>query len=201
MDLDNILYIVIAIVLAIVNGVAQKKKKNAERQKAAPMPANSYDPFNEVDEEPEQQTEYKSIKIEDVLMELNKKINFEEEYVPKTTLAYKPVEEIIDRPYSSIDQVETSPITPVDTPENAIFKPVDTYISAEDGSEEIADYTFDFEEDSIASTAITDALSADDEQEASLEKRSEILKNFNPKLAVVYSEIITPKYITVRNNY
>lgn len=200
MDLDNILYIVIAIVLAIINGVAQKKKKEAQRLKGTPKPASSFDPFNEVEEEPVQQVEYQPIKIEDVLKELNKKLSFEEEYTPKTTLAYKPVEEIIDRPYSSIDQVESSPITPIDAPENAIFKPVDTYVSAEDGSEQIADYTFDFEEDSIASTAITDALSADDEQEASLEKRSEILKNFNPKLAVVYSEIITPKYITVRNN-
>jgi hypothetical protein len=200
MDLDNILYIVIAIVLASINGVAQKKKKNAQHQKAAPKPASSFDPFNEVDEEPVQQEDYQPIQIEDVLKELNKKFNIEEEYIPKTTLTYKPVEEIIDKPFSSIDLAESKSFAPIDTPENAIFKPVDTYVSAEDGSEEIADYTFDFEKDSIASTAITDALSADEEQEASLEKRSEILKDFNPKLAVVYSEIITPKYVTVRNN-
>lgn len=201
MDLDNILYIVIAIVLAIINGVAQKKKKESQRLKGVPKPASSYDPFNEVQEEHEMpEEEVKAIKIEDILKELNKKLNIEEELTPKTTLTYKPVEDTIDKPFSSIDQVESSPAAPIDTPENAIFKPVDTYASTEDVSEEIADYTFDFEKDSIASTAITDALSADDEQEASLEKRSEIVKGFNPKLAVVYSEIITPKYVTVRNN-
>lgn len=201
MDLDNILYIVIAIVLAIINGVAQKKKKESQRLKGVPKPASSYDPFNEVQEEHEMpEEEVKAIKIEDILNELNKKLNIEEELTPKTTLTYKPVEDTIDKPFSSIDQVESSPAAPIDTPENAIFKPVDTYASTEDVSEEIADYTFDFEKDSIASTAITDALSADDEQEASLEKRSEIVKGFNPKLAVVYSEIITPKYVTVRNN-
>jgi hypothetical protein len=60
---------------------------------------------------------------------------------------------------------------------------------------------FDFEKDSIASTAITDAPS-EAQQEAELElSQSELKREFDIKKAIIYSEIIKPKYFSLHSNF
>jgi hypothetical protein len=193
MDLDNIAYIVIAIVLAIINAIAQKKKKDAQ---AARRVAPKHDPFAE--EEAIDQRPASTIRLDDVIKEFNSQLHFEE-----TVYHTKPDAEedynVLDNPVSTYDKPYEDKHEAIDTPGAAHFVPVDTYQSIDFTNLETGldqSMAFDFEENVIESTAIGDAPTLEEEEtEATEVRKNSLLNNFDPKLAVVYAEIINPKYI------
>ncbi len=195
MDIDNILYIIIAIVLAIVNGVVQKKKKEAQAQKAPT--AKSFDPFAE----------------EELLEEQLPFLFGSQKQQPEPILGNEPVtyyskqddryesEEYLDSPESQFDKPEAAHFESLDVPETAEFKSVDTYQPLVFTPNAEGESAFAFDDDVISKSAIT---GVDEEDEVSAEATGNLLtqkhKKFNLKEAIIYSEIINPKYFTPRNN-
>jgi hypothetical protein len=193
MDLDNIAYIVIAIVLAIINAIAQKKKKVAQ---AARSVAPKHDPFD--DEELIDEKQVSTIRLDDVIKEFNSQLHFEQ------TVYHAKIDEeedydTLDKPVSSYDKPYEEKKEPIDIPEAAHFVPVDSYQSIDFTNLETGldqSTAFEFDENIIESTAIGDAPTLEEEESDAVETRkNSLLNNFNPKLAVVYAEIINPKYI------
>lgn len=189
MDLDSIIYIVIAIVLAIINAIAQKKKKAAQQQATPKAPA--VDIFSELgDEELVEEDPKEPIKsFQDILREMANESFTEED----KQIANQPV--IIEQPLDFIEQqpVESEidiPVSPIDSPV-VVYKPIDIPEGAIDS---IGEYDYNSVENSIASSAISDALTEEEEMEKIQREQNLIVKNFNPKDAIIYSEIIKPKY-------
>jgi hypothetical protein len=193
MDLDNIAYIVIAIVLAIINAIAQKKKKDAQ---AARKVTPRYDPFTQ--EEEIDARKVSPIRLDDVIKEFNTQLNFEQA-VYNTSDHDEEDFDVLDKPISSIDKPYAERYEPLDVPETAQFTPIDTYQSIDFTNLETGldqSTAFDFEENVIESSAIGDAPTLEEVESDAVESRkNSLLNNFDPKLAVVYAEIINPKYI------
>jgi hypothetical protein len=185
MELDSIIYIVIAIALAIINAIAQKKKK--AQQKNSPVHstvdyADEFDSVEEVDLDIEEQIEnlgdMLKVKPLEVLFGGTEHVN-EYESVPETVAESKlvaapePVRELTD---FELKMQET----------------------AQRMMGDIGDHSIpEFDEDSIASSAITNALTLEEEEIAFNESRSDLLKDFDPRKAIVYAEIIKPKYFSI----
>jgi len=195
MDIDNILYIIIAIVLAIVNGVVQKRKKEAQAQKAPT--AKSFDPFAE-EESLEEQLPFLfgSQKQQPEPILENEPVT----YYSKQDDRYES-EEYLDSPESQFDKPEAAHFESLDVPETAEFKSVDTYQPLVFTPNAEGESAFAFDEDVISKSAIT---GVDDEEEVPAEIAEISLTKkhikFNLKEAIIYSEIINPKYFTPRNN-
>lgn len=193
MELDNLIYIIIAIVLAIVNAVAQKKKKAAGQRPISPQPTHTHynEPADYAEEEPFQEAK------------------------PVTEVSANPFELLFGQPefnkvFTQVEEVEEPEI--VDELEEAI--PVEgvptTQLSdyehkLQEKAKEFMDFkhdstNFDFEKDSIANSAIGDALTEEEEAQALIDNRNEILSEFSAAKAVVYSEILKPKYFSAGVN-
>lgn len=183
MELDNIIYIIIAIVLAIVNAVAQKKKKAAKEN----APKNIF----EINDEPEEQLEPDTSKLSG---------NFFDEIIDQN-----PIEALFGK--ESFEQEDVLD----DVTDEGISALEEQSIANEqkrrmnEKAQELMSFkheqnTFDFDEDSIASSAIGNALSEEEELEAQFESQSLILREFDAKKAILYSEIIKPKYFSLGVN-
>lgn len=181
MDSDSIIYIVIAIILAIVNAVAQKKKK--ARQNSAikgPVPtreqyhsdegAVSFDRIEEEDDSPS----YDPISLlfgqEGVTASLRAdKFQVEDEIEKKAEVQLSDFQKkMSDRAQMHIKE-----------------RPVSNISIAE------------FEEDNIASSEIGNVQTLEEEELAISQSQNYFVKDFDAKRAIVYSEIIRPKYFTV----
>ncbi len=180
MDLDSIIYIVIAIILAVVNGVAQKKKK--AQQKPTPQ-SPSVDLQFESDEESEPQTilETKGQQSHDPFS-----ILFGSEGQPTTF----NTDELADE--ELLTEQELEPEVLLTDFEQRMHE------RAQEMMEVNVEHRIDeFDEDSIASSAIGDAPTQEEEDLAFFENQSTLVKEFDAKKAIVYAEIIKPKYFSV----
>lgn len=187
MELDNLIYIIIAIVLAIVNAVAQKKKKAAGQHPTSSQPTSHY--------------ETESVDFDEVEpLQASKPIT----EVPTNPFELLFGQQEYNKVFTQVDEVEEPEIISEvqDTlPEEG--KPTtqltDWEQKLQEKAKELIDFkhdlkTFDFEEDSIASSAIGDALTLEEEAQAIIDNRLEIMDDFSAVKAVVYSEILKPIY-------
>jgi hypothetical protein len=187
MEFDSIIYIVIAIGLAIINAVAQKKKKTAAGQQK-PSGDTLKNLFDPIEEEPD-----------DVATVINERVSTDpfqvlfgnEEYEAKVFDEVEPEPEFIDEEKAAV--IDSEPVLSdyekrmqVRAKEFVDFKHEETQ--------------FDFEKDSIANSAIGDALTLEEEEAAQREGKTDFIKEFDPGKAIVYSEIIKPKYFSVGVN-
>ncbi|MDD2195596.1 MAG: hypothetical protein PHE03_01990 [Bacteroidales bacterium] len=180
MELDSIIFIVIAIVLAIVNAVAQKKKKDQQKQTAHKVVRNpehyvpdeegltvahlenegnehNYDPFGLTHRHEGVPTSFKADEFENDEDEL-------QEEVKLTAFQLKMQER--------------------------------AQASMQGGAGERHKVN-EFDDDSIASTEIGNAKTQEEEELAFGESRNYFVKEFDAKKAIVYSEIIRPKYFSI----
>ena len=189
MEFDSLIYIIIAVVLAIVNAVAQKKKKE-QAVGAAPKPANFDEQFQHSDEE------------------------YEEQYHDEERVAANPLEilfgqlendrvKMVEVASDEVEVKEPSRVEPAPEPEPQFN---DFHTKMQEKAQEFIDFKheknfFDFEEDSIASTAIGDVLTEEEEEaQAEIERKNDILMDFTAAKAIVFSEIIKPKYFATGVN-
>ena len=183
MDFDSIVYIIIAIAIAAINGFLQKKKK-AEGK--APIKVS------------QPQQDASDINIEAHTQPYN--MNTEEEENPLEILFGKSEHRASEReqtmPTAEINEPAKEDLAEDEaenTAKSARAKPPKK--STENDNEFLHEVnTFDFEEDGIAKSAIGNALTEEEEEQALLERTSDFEKNFNAKEAILYSEIINPKY-------
>ncbi len=188
MDFDNILYILIAVVLGIVNAVASKKKKANEAAKS-PKPASN------------PQDHYEDGYSEEEFPEV-------EQYAPKAS----PLEILFGNQVEPEPEVETSPLgepidsieydkEPVKEPEMTSFQQ-----KMQERAKDFVDFkhevnSFDFEEDGIAKSGIGNALTEEEEEELMVQQEHDSLAyRFDVTDAIVYSEIINPKYFKIGVN-
>lgn len=189
MEFDSLIYIIIAVVLAIVNAVAQKKKKGSAVG-SAPKPANFDEQFQHSDEE------------------------YEEQYHDEERVAANPLEilfgqlendrvKMVEIASDEVEVKEPSRVEPAPEPEPQFN---DFHTKMQEKAQEFIDFKheknfFDFEEDSIASTAIGDILTEEEEEaQAEIERKNDILMDFTAAKAIVFSEIIKPKYFATGVN-
>jgi len=184
MELDSIIYIIIAIGLAIVNAVAQKKKKAAREQTAS----NSFDHLDEQFESVENEdTEYQPSLLRDISSGDPMEILFGRESFPEDPVVDEPVEEFHEEGVSSfVDNYQSSDY------EKRMHERAQEFLNFDPDQN-----TFDFDEDSIASSAIGNALTEDEEEEAHFQSKSIFMQEFDVKKAIIYSEIIKPKYFSI----
>jgi hypothetical protein len=184
MELDNIMYIVIAIVLAIVNAVVQKKKKAAQQQKVVTPTFDDMDEqFDEADNlDPAYQAQsYTDLPRSNPLDILFGKESFPNEFNQEKEATIVP-----------------EPLVNV----NAVSQPSDYELRMQAKANEFLEFqpdqnTFDFDEESISSSAIGNALTLEEEEEAHFHSKSLFMKEFDPKKAILYSEVIKPKYFSI----
>lgn len=214
MDAGDYIYIIIAIVLAIINAVANKKKKDAAKRNAAASqqgeiqrePADIlqeilmgkgavfqetktqneesdwYDEDEELEEIPSKDTSIQGEKTPQYW-------NYEVKEEPVNSIEYEHRYEEVseERLYSNID------VKPIDLPENASFSAIDTPISADGSIEE-----FNYESLSIKEEEGDDLPDMIFEHEKAMEMEASALTiadEFDARKAIIYSEIMTPKYI------
>lgn len=186
MEFDSLIYIIIAVVLAIVNAVAQKKKRVSAERPAPSAPPESVDPYYHDEEE--------GVNVFDA--EEHAEANpFEILFgdLPKA-------EKMSTQPEAIEDTIKPEPIPEPETQLN------DFHTKMQEKAQEFIDFKheknfFDFEEDSIASTAIGDVLSEEEEEaQAEMDRQNDILQDFTAAKAVVFSEIIKPKYFATGVN-
>lgn len=188
MDFDSIIYIVIAIVLAVVNAVAQKKKK-AQANASAPKPSSSNQSQNQGNDYGYEQDGDESVTANPFEILFGEK--------PESPIYAKHEEEIPDEVvYEREEEVQ-----PVLEPELTGYQK-----QMQEKAQEFVDFqheknVFDFDEDSIASSAIGNALTEEEEEEkAYIDSQNDILRDFDGVTAIVYSEVITPKYFSLGVN-
>jgi len=186
MELDSIIYIVIAIVLAVVNALAQKKKK-AAREQALNTPAVDvrFDDPDEEDESPFPAQEVIYTKKSDPFEMLFGDELIEEEGQPATFTPPQPAPKEV--PFEEI-------------PELTDFQLKMQEVAKQHMGSSIEHSHTEFDEDSIAASAIGDALTEEEETLAISEARTEFMKEFEAKKAIIYSEIIKPKYFSIGVN-
>ncbi|PKP39245.1 MAG: hypothetical protein CVT98_02535 [Bacteroidetes bacterium HGW-Bacteroidetes-15] len=192
MELDSIIYIIIAIVLAIVNAVAQKKKKVAKEQASANSFENLDDQFESIETE---DTEYQPTLLKDLSTGDPMEILFGRGSFPKEMDIEEQAEEQV---VEQVDELQVEGVSAY----------VDNYQSSnyekrmQERAQEFLNFdpdqnTFDFDEDSIASSAIGNALTEDEEEEANFQSKSIFMQEFDVEKAILYSEIIKPKYFSI----
>lgn len=211
MDAGDYIYIIIAIVLAIVNAVANKKKKDAAKRKSAePQPEEVLrDPADILQEilmgkgqEPKPQKEQPEwYAAEDDYEEIpSKKQEPQEEKVPQYW-SYEAKEEPVksieyEQRYENISEEKLYPTINtklLDTPENANFSTIDNPISIESSIEE-----FNYESLSVRDDSEEEMPDMIFEHEKAMEMEESavtVVDEFDAKKAIIYSEIMRPKYI------
>jgi hypothetical protein len=189
MDSDSLIYIIIAIILAVVNAIAQKKKK-AGAAKATPVVSDEIYNENEIEEVTEPTTFEKADPL---------KFFFDKElFLEEADSAEQQNEELPEE--QNIEEILYGP----SVEQEALLARAQEMLLQE--SQEITNSSydnedFDFEKDSIASSAITDALT-EAEQEEELElSQSQMKREFDVQKAIIYSEIIKPKYFSLHSNF
>jgi len=211
MDAGDYIYIIIAIVLAIVNAVANKKKKDAAKRKSAePQPEEVLrDPADILQEilmgksqEPKPQKEQPEwYAEEDDYEEIpSKKQESQEEKVPQYwsyEVKEEPVKSIeYEHRYEDISEEKLYPTVDsklLDTPENAKFASIDNPESIESSIEE-----FNYESLSVRDDSEDEMPDMIFEHEKVLEMEASavtVADEFDAKKAIIYSEIMRPKYI------
>ncbi|HOP04913.1 MAG TPA: hypothetical protein PL017_09610 [Tenuifilaceae bacterium] len=199
MDLDSIIYIVIAIALAVINAVAQKKKKTAQQQKAATSASIDKSIADSEFIAAEEKEDATFLKLQDILKEMGV-TDEKEEFSEPVPLVEEPiVEEIqIDDKKQLTFLDSTDKKSEVESIEN--LEPIDKTEGAIDNAENfldsIGEYDYNSEENSISSTAIGDALTEEEQATFNKENASTFVKNFSAKDAVIYTEVMKPKYFT-----
>ena len=196
MDLDSIIYIVIAIGLAVINAVAQKKKKNAQQQKVTQTMSTEQNlddsEFVEVED-----NDASTLKLQDILKELGIANEVEEETEP-TPLNKEPLFEEVDGNQNQFQGILDSIDSKSETESIEKLVPIDKTEDALDNAEQyidsIGEYDYNSEENSISSTAITDALTEEEQATFDRENASKFVENFNAKDAIIYTEVMKPKY-------
>jgi type III secretory pathway component EscV len=181
MEFENIIYIILAIVFAIVNAVVQKKKK------AAQAAASAIGHDDHEDAYAEESSIFDEIKDEisksdplEVLFGANDELEHEGKpatFKGFTTKATVAEESII--PKQTVSELQM----------HAKAKEL-----LESRIEHIAT---EFDEDSIAASAIGDAPTEEEEQLAAVEQLSPFVAEFDVKKAIIYSEVIKPKYFSI----
>jgi hypothetical protein len=185
MELDSIIYIVIAIALAIINAVAQKKKKAAQGQ-APIQPTVDYS--EGFDQEEYEESEVQVETFNDML-----KVN------PLEAL-FGDIEPLFESENKAVaEEVIRAPIKVVQEPTRTL---TDFELKMQETAErmlgDIGDHSIpEFDDDNIASSEIGNVLTIEEEEIAFNESRNNLLKEFDPKKAIVYSEIIKPKYFSI----
>lgn len=214
MDAGDYFYIIIAIVLAIINAVANKKKKEAAKRKSAePQPEEVLrDPADilqeilmgkgEAYQEPKSQKERPEwYAEEDDYKEVpSKKQEPQEEKVPQYwsyEVKEEPVKSIeYEQRYENVSEEKLYPTIDsklLDTADNAKFSPIDNPISIESSIEE-----FNYESLSVKDDAEDELPDMIFEHEKAMEMEAatvSIVDEFDAKKAIIYSEIMHPKYI------
>ena len=185
MDSGDYIYIVIAIILAVINAVAKKKKKEAAAQKTKPninldstpesIIRNLLEGKTTEDTGKEAPHDYNSIWGQNINME---KPASEEPITGKSN----------EQEHFHYITVEDTPLLDVVPPEqkNELDKPESVLETLEEGvgfsqdqTEEEPDIIFDLEK----------ALKEEQKN------RNKILEDFDPVKAIIYSEIMNPKYL------
>lgn len=214
MDAGDYIYIVIAIVLAIINAVANKKKKDAAKKKAAEFEADSEmpqrDPAELLQEILLGKTEIFTPQQKPFEASTNDEFDDEEDlYIEekvegddkKTYWSYEAKEELsksveYQQPIEEVKEEKLYPTlenTLIDTPENAQFIPIDNYAHNE---EPIGDYQYDpiaqFEE---SDKEMSDMIFDHENALMNAQRLNTLVEEFDGGKAVLYSEIMKPKYI------
>ena len=187
MDFDSIIYIIIAIVIAVVNGALQKKKKAAAKSRV-------------LVNKPHQQTNEISPELENQPYEMDT-----EEPIDPLEILFRQSEYVEPDIYKTKTTVKTEPaerdLVKAEATKMADFNNKKTHKKTREFASFIHEKnSFDFEEDSIASTSIGNVLTEEEEEQAVLANTSDFSKNFNAKDAILYSEIIKPKYFSAGVN-
>jgi len=214
MDAGDYIYIIIAIVLAIVNAVANKKKKDAAKKKAAESQPEEVlrDPADilqdilmgkgDTYQEPKPQKEQTDWYTEEDDYEdiPAKKQEPQEEKVPQYwsyEVKEEPVKSIeYEKRYEDISEEKLYSIIdskPLDTPENAKFTSLDSPITIESSIEE-----FNYESLSVRDDSEEEMPDMIFEHEKAIEMEESaltVVDEFDARKAIIYAEIMTPKYI------
>ncbi len=178
MDFDSIIYIVIAIVLAIINAVAQKKKKTGALNTPNHQPVDQHEYVEE--EELEPQPDPFEVVFQNVFA--NDEESQKEVEITNDILFEAKEREIQE---NSMDRIQLEMQAKAMELLNAPPIQADT---------------FSFDDDSIAASQIGDALTLEEEAEKDFASKSKILKEFDPKKAILYAEIIKPKYFIIQQS-
>lgn len=201
MDAGDFIYILIAIGLAILNAVANKKKKQAaeqKRQAQTPIP---------VDDDPIAK-KLQELLGQEVIVDADDRssgtgnVNVEEEYVfeykrePESNVLVKEVEyekEPIDKPLSEEELYPVLDQKPLDVAAPVEYTPIDIAESKVEGP--IGDYSY---QDSFIASMQSVDMTAPETEEFVHNKEEEpvepFLADFDPMKAIIYAEIIRPKY-------
>lgn len=200
MEIDDILYIVIAIVIAVINGIAQKKKKSNQRATSAANPvhtaesssadADTVDPFEilfggAIPKSPQEPT------MDTVILDDEEPVpapagsnayqSYSFEHAAKSSVEFEqPFEEVKEE--SLYKQPEV--------------KPIDTFVAQEPISEiDLSSSSLDVEEVQLEDISVGAIKGIDEEEAESRERqRNGLLDDFDAEKAIVYSEIMQPKY-------
>ncbi|MGD9978281.1 MAG: hypothetical protein AB7S54_10150 [Bacteroidales bacterium] len=210
MDSGDYIYIIIAIVLAVANTIGKKKKEQARKKVAQPQPETILqDPAEILQELLNPKTGNSTEQAKSTDESWGEEIEYEEpngipvnEPSPKTEThrGYRPaastittVEYEVPFPTASEEKLyPTSEAAPLDNPENAKFTPIDSIPSTIESS--IEGYSNELsgtpEEDQEP-----DMIFSYEKVLEMQESATTIAGEFDAKKALIYAEIITPKYI------
>lgn len=211
MDGGDFIYIVIAVVLAVLNAVSNKNKKKREAAaKSASKPES--EPLNEVllaqiaaelrkEEALLDETEFEGEEFDEFDQLDEEERTLHERYNARNSSSQTERVSGVEQPPQVEEEAPAAAMAapderPLDVPENARFEPIERQVSELDVA--IADEDFTqrsmreaFEQDSEMSDLIFH------HEEVLLEEaqRGELLDDFDPVKAVVYSEIMKAKYL------
>ncbi|QKG79651.1 hypothetical protein [Tenuifilum thalassicum] len=205
MDAGDFIYILIAIGLAILNAVgnANKKKKQAEQKRQSQAYSSAQKTFEEKDSSEVNDDLLK--KLQELVGEDISYNQTEDEYVESqqenVTETYQEYgspeqqyddvnEPIADIPVSEEQLYPThdSEILDVQQPEK--YEPIDVPVSEVEG--QIGE--FDYQESTKAEEERLKSQEIGADNEIKEEEKKSILADFDARKAVVYAEIIKPKY-------
>jgi hypothetical protein len=201
MDAGDFIYILIAIGLAILNAVANKKKKMAAEQKPQaqePVPVDEDSITKKMQE----------LFGQEVLVDVDEKSSgtgnadegeefvFDSNREPESNVLAKEIEyakEIIDKPLTEEKLYPVLDQTPLDVAKPIEYTPIDIAESKVEGP--IGDYSY--QESFNASMQAVDMTAPETEEFVHNKEEEPIepfLADFNPMKAIIYAEIIQPKY-------
>lgn len=187
MDSDSIFYIVIAVIIAIVNAIAQSKKKKAMAAEKAPVaPANTSEIFEPIGDTV-------TFRKDDPLHILLDKGLYQDKLQP-TGMPYTEEEENIESSLygTSLEQMDT---------DDSSLEEVWADPNAEK-SFNLSDYLADYKEAEVESSTThyvqPGELHHDLKEAAEADSPFASLKEeFDVRKAILYSEIINPKYFSI----
>ena len=214
MDAGDYIYIIIAIVLAIINAVANKKKKDAAKRKTAEsqpqdLPRDPADILQEIlmgkvepsqdsqSQVPHSDWEYNVEGIdEDAKKDDGVELGKPNQHWSYEAERSEPVSSIeYETPFEGESEEKLYPtleVKPLDIPDNARFSSIDVPVSIEDSIEE-----FNYDTLSIAGIeggAEPDMIFEFEKAMEMEESRINVADEFDAKKAIIYAEIMTPKH-------